>query len=138
MFVQEEERKVAVQLAAKQIMPIKQTVIKHKARVITGAEKKFSAYHALTKVRVYSIYTVFFVSSVCLKKILISVFSPRHVLMPSLLESAPRGRKKPRKMLRTLPRRRSKELMSVSVQNKAWNKFFCSLFVRKKSTFHQS
>lgn len=48
--MQEEERKVAVQLAAKQIMPIKQTVIKFKARAITGAEKKFSAYHALTKV----------------------------------------------------------------------------------------
>lgn len=54
-FVQEEERKVAVQLAAKQIMPIKQTVIKYKARVITGHEKKFSAYHALTKVSVDSI-----------------------------------------------------------------------------------
>jgi large subunit ribosomal protein L13e len=54
--MQEEERKVAVQLAAKQIMPIKQTVIKHKARVITGAEKKFSAYHALTKVSTEPIY----------------------------------------------------------------------------------
>jgi hypothetical protein len=131
MFVQEEERKVAVQLAAKQIMPIKQTVIKHKARVITGAEKKFSAYMALTKVSVDSICVAVLGYWICSKKKLMSVFYPRHVLMPSLLESAPRGRKKPRKMLRTLPRRRSKELMSVSVQKKAWNKFFCSLFVRK-------
>ncbi|XP_059477323.1 large ribosomal subunit protein eL13 [Neocloeon triangulifer] len=47
----EEERKVAVQLKSKEVMPIKQTTIKYKARVITGAEKKFSAYHALRKAR---------------------------------------------------------------------------------------
>ncbi|CAB3364265.1 large ribosomal subunit protein eL13 [Cloeon dipterum] len=47
----EEERKVAVQLQDKQVMPIKQTTIKYKARAITGAEKKFSAYHALRKAR---------------------------------------------------------------------------------------
>ncbi|KAF4519951.1 hypothetical protein B566_EDAN015043 [Ephemera danica] len=48
----EEERKVATQLKGKQVMPIRQQVTRYPARVITGAEKKFSAFHALRKARV--------------------------------------------------------------------------------------
>lgn len=48
-FLQEEERKLATQLMT-ELMPIKQTQVKPKARVITEEEKKFSAYTALRKV----------------------------------------------------------------------------------------
>lgn len=48
-ILQEEECKLATQLKTV-VMPIKQTQVRPKARVITEEEKKFSAYTALRKV----------------------------------------------------------------------------------------
>lgn len=48
-ILQEEERKLATQLKTV-VMPIKQTQVRPKARLITEEEKKFSAYTALRKV----------------------------------------------------------------------------------------
>lgn len=61
----EEERKVATQLKT-EVMPIRQSVAKSRARVITEDEKKFNAYVFLRKVNIFVYHIRLFCVFLCL------------------------------------------------------------------------